>query len=111
MSDPAQRPRRPLLGLTRRTWLLAGAAFLIGLLLFALMLARRGDDGFFRVAPVAKPADTADEFDPLPAPMPGERGIADDEAMQPPEQDERPFIVEQVPPLPLPLPPPPPPRP
>jgi len=106
MSDPAPRPRRPLLGLTRRTWLLAGAAFLIGLLLFAVMLARRGDDGFFRVAPVAKPAETSDEFDPLPAPMPGDEGIADDEAMRPPAQDQAPYIVEQAPP-----PPPPPPRP
>lgn len=105
MSDPVPRQRRPLLGLTRRTWLLAGAAFLIGLLLFAVMLARRGDDGFFRVAPVAKPADTADEFDPLPAPMPGDEGIADDEAMRPPEQEEAPYIVEQAPT------PPPPPRP
>lgn len=104
MSDPAPRPRRPLLGLTRRTWLLAGVAFLIGLLLFAVMLARRGDDGFFRVAPVAKPADTTDQFDPLPAPMPGQEGIADDRAMQPPQQDERPYIVEQAPPAPPPRP-------
>lgn len=104
MSDPAPRPRRPLLGLTRRTWLLAGAAFLTGLLLFAVMFARRGDESFFRVAPVAKTADTVDEFDPLPAPMPGEESIADDRAMQPQPPDERPYIVEQ----PSPPPPPPP---
>ncbi len=105
MSDPSPRPRRLLLGLTRRTWLLAGAAFLIGLLLFAALLARRGDDAFFRVAPVAKPADTTDEFDPLPAPMPGDGGIADDGAMQPPVPGERPYVVEQAPPAPAPPPP------
>ncbi len=107
MSPPAPRPQRPLLGLTRRTWLLIGAAFVIGLLLFAVVLSRNGDDGFFRVNPVAKPADTTDEFDPLPAPMTGNEGIANDEDMQPapmPEQDERPYIVQQAPP------PPPPPR-
>ncbi|MEO6364981.1 MAG: energy transducer TonB [Luteimonas sp.] len=106
MSDPAPRPRRPLLDLSRRTWLLAAAAFVMGLLLFAVMLARRGDDGFFRVAPVAKPADTAAEFDPLPAPLPGDEGVADDQDIQPPQPVERPYIVEQAPPAP----PPPPPR-
>lgn len=105
MSTPAPRPQRPLPRLTRRTWLLVGAAFLIGLLLFAAMLPRNGDDGFFRVDPVAKPADTTGEFDPLPAPMPGNEGIANDQDMQPaamPEQDQRPRIVEQAPPPPPP---------
>lgn len=107
MSTPAPRPRGPLLGLTRRTWLLIGAAFVIGLLLFAVVLSRSGDDGFFRVNPVAKPADTTGEFDPLPAPMAGNEGISNDEDMQAdqmPEQDERPYIVEQAPPPPPPPP-------
>jgi len=109
MSNPAPRPPpppRPLIGLTRRTWLLIGTAFAIGLLLFAVMLSRKGDVGFFRVDPVAKPVETADEFEPLPAPMPGNEGIASDEDMQPlviPDQEQRPYIVEQAP-----LPPPPP---
>ena len=103
MSDPAPRPRRSLPALTRRTWLLVGAAFLIGLLLFAVMLARRGDDSFFRVQPTAKPVDTADEFDPLPAPLPGDEGLAGEQQVAPPPgPDERPYIVEQAPPAPPP---------
>ena len=55
-------------GLSRRTLLLAGMAFGVGLVLFLLIVGQGEDDGFFRAgdAPVSGRADQV--FEPLPTP-------------------------------------------
>jgi protein TonB len=75
-------PRRGGLPFSRRTWLIVGAAFLVGLLLFVLLWAgHRNDNDFFRAdAPVASPSGQV--FEPLPVPMPA------DEAADTPAQDD-----------------------
>ncbi len=61
-STPARR-----FGLTRRTLLLVAAAFVAGLLLFALLLAGRDEsDTFFRAGPQGDARGGA--FEPLPTP-------------------------------------------
>jgi len=71
-------------------WLLVGAAFLVGWLLFGLVwLAARRDDVPAPVQPVSAPV----AFDPLPRPM-----AAGDAATPLPAPAEAPRIVEEAPP-------------
>ena len=71
-------------------WLLVGAAFLVGWLLFALVwLAARRDDVPAPVQPVSAPV----AFEPLPRPM-----AAADAATPLPAPAEAPRIVEEAPP-------------
>lgn len=95
----------PFWRLSLRTWLLIGAAFAIGLLLFLLLWSGKRDNDFFRVAPATSPG-TGSEYEPLPAPLPAdpsERGTSsapDDEEDTAPA--ETPRIVEQAPAPPAP---------
>ncbi|TWI03915.1 outer membrane transport energization protein TonB [Luteimonas cucumeris] len=98
----------PFWQLSRRTWLLVGGAFAIGLLLFLLLWSGKRDNDFFRVAP-ATSTGTGVEYEPLPAPLPADAGghsaqaTADSNAKA--EADtETARILEQAP---APLPPPP----
>lgn len=70
--------------LSRRSWIIAAAAFAIGLLLFLLLWAgHRDENDFFRAdAPVSGP--TGQVFEPLPVPMP-----ADEAANAPADEGDR----------------------
>lgn len=101
----SHRPRswRP----SRTALLIAGGAFVLGLLLFLMLwMDQRNNTSFYR-APVA-PTSQAPTYDPLPAPLPAnEAGAAS--GMQEPDEDvviERPQIMEQAPPPPPPMAPP-----
>lgn len=96
----------PFWQLSRRTWLLIGAAFAIGLLLFLLLWSGKRNHDFFRVAPATSPG-TGSEYEPLPAPLPADPGdrrtspAADGEAVS---ETETPRIVEHAPAPPPPAP-------
>jgi protein TonB len=87
---------------SRRALLWMLLAFVAGLVVFALVLSRSGDD-FYRAGPAAPTANGRD-YAPLPTPMPaGERDAsgmlrapADDG-----EEGERPRLVESPPPPPV----------
>lgn len=93
-------------GLSRRTLLLAGMAFGVGLVLFLLIMGQGEDDGFFRAgdAPVSGRADQV--FEPLPTPdavggedaAPGrEAGDSAVSARQPEQVDSRGFPLPDEP--------------
>ena len=65
-ASPSQRPQ----WLSKRylPWILVAAAFLLGLLLFALVLKGDRDDGFFRAGDEARPSAGGQVFEPLPTP-------------------------------------------
>lgn len=94
--DSAPHRAMPLRG---RWWLWIALAFLAGLLLFAFVLLRSGDgDGFYR-ADAPGPQAASPEYTPLPAPLPGERGVGlarPGEAVEGPDGDAR--LVETRPP-------------
>ena len=89
----------PFWRLSLRTWLLIGAAFAIGLLLFLLLWSGKRNNDFFRVAP-ATSTGAGSEYEPLPAPLPADPGArsavpaAEGEASTP---AETPRIVERAP--------------
>lgn len=95
----------PFWRLSLRTWLLIGAAFAIGLLLFLLLWSGKRDNDFFRAAPSAGPG-ASEEYEPLPAPLPADQSgqrpapTADAEG----EPAETPKLVERAPPPPPPAP-------
>lgn len=106
MSTPAPAPHRPAFDLGR--WLPAGRSFLwvllafvIGLVLFALVLSagRKDDDALFRVG--TPPTADAPRYSPLPAPLPAGRdnasGMGAPPAQAPGEEEERPRLVETRP--------------
>lgn len=96
----------PFWRLSRRTWLLIGAAFAVGLLLFLLLWSGKRSNDFFRVAPTISPG-AGEEYEPLPAPLPADQSgsraaaLADSETAPP---TETPRIVERAPPPPSPTP-------
>jgi len=110
MSTPAPAPHRPAFDLAR--WLPAGRSFLwvllafvIGLVLFALVLSiGRKDDTLFRVG--TPPTAGAPQYAPLPAPLPAERdnasGMGAPPAQAPSDEEERPRLVETRPAAPPP---------
>lgn len=57
---------------SRRGLLFTAAAFVVGLVLFALVWRTQSRHDFYTVEPVAGPS-TAREFDPLPTPLPANR--------------------------------------
>jgi protein TonB len=71
---------------SRRTLLVIGAAFAIGLLLFLLMWWRDRGQEFYR-ADKAPAEATGQQFEPLPAPLPADAGNADSRLGQPGEGD------------------------
>lgn len=86
-------------GLSRLAWLAIAGAFVLGLLLFALLwIDQRNGDRFYRVdGPSATGA--AQRFDPLPAPLPASSAVDNasgtqqrDDAMQGPQTVEAPTV-------------------
>jgi protein TonB len=113
MSTPAPAPHRPAFALSH--WLPAGRSFLwvliafvVGLVLFALVLSMGRDrgDALFRAGPA--PTTDSPRYAPLPAPLPAERdnasGMGAPPAPTPAEGEERPRLVETRPVAPPPLP-------
>lgn len=107
MSAPAPMPHRPAFALSH--WLPSGRsllwvllAFVVGLVLFALVLSigRRDRDALFRAGPA--PTADAPRYAPLPAPLPADRDNASGMGAAPPastptEGEERPRLVETRP--------------
>lgn len=95
-SEPAPRRTTPL---RSRAWLWIALAFLAGLVLFSIVLMRDGDrDDFFR-ADAPGPRAGAPDYTPLPAPLPGDRGVGLSRPAEPvagPDGDAR--LVETRPP-------------
>ena len=93
----------PFWRLSLRTWLLIGAAFAIGLLLFLLLWSGKRENDFFRVAPNTSPG-ASEEYEPLPAPLPadqsGQRAAPTADADGDGEPEETPKLVERAPPPP-----------
>lgn len=86
---------------SRRALLWMLLAFVVGLVVFALVLSR-SDDGFYRAGPAA-PTAAGPDYAPLPTPLPA--GGRDASGMeQPPVEEggdgERPRLVEAPPPPP-----------
>lgn len=104
---PSPRATRKILGLTSRVWLGLGAAFLIGLLLFAMVWTKqRSKNDFFRTDDAPRDA-SGRQLQPLPTPDTGR--IATDttpaqpaeRALQPPQVvDDQPRPLEDTTPLP-----------
>ncbi len=92
----AWRPRRQALW-----WVLA--AFVLGLLAFALVIRGRGDEDFFR-ADTVPPTTAERRYAPLPAPLPAGEGSGLRQ-MQAPVEPSEDVVIE---PEPAPPPPPPP---
>lgn len=104
---------------SRRGLVLTALAFLVGLVLFALVW-RSQDGDFYTVEPVARPSEVR-EFDPLPAPLPANRdrgasGMGERDRERDGSGDPRDDRTADLPPLPTqpvapPVPPPAPPPP
>lgn len=109
-SSPPQPPATseqgrpaPFWRLSRRTWLLIGAAFAAGLLLFLLLWSGKREHDFFRVAPTAGPGES-EEYEPLPAPLPADQSVRRPVAESGQMPEETPKIVERAPAPPPPTP-------
>lgn len=96
---------------SRRTVLLAGAAFAIGLLLFLLLWWRDRGNHFYRVDSAPQTAE-GQQFEPLPAPLPAGESRGNASGMGDPDTGSgEPIPRVEAPPAPLPPPPPRPPTP
>ncbi|MCL1633549.1 TonB family protein [Luteimonas sp. SX5] len=95
-ATPASGGPTPFWRLSRRTWLLIGAAFAAGLLLFLLLWSGKREHDFFRVAPTASPAGS-EEYEPLPAPLPADQSARPPAAEAEEAPSETPKIVERAP--------------
>ncbi|MCW4455502.1 energy transducer TonB [Flavobacterium sp. MXW15] len=87
--------------LPRRSLLIAGIAFCVGLLLFvAVWLGTRNND-FYRPGPTQTPQQVA-EVEPLPEPLPAGADVSDMPDARPLPEDQRPQLVETPAPAPAP---------
>jgi protein TonB len=84
---------------SRRTLLVLGAAFAIGLLLFVLIWWRDRGKDFYR-ADTAPAAASDQQFEPLPAPMPADAGDRDGRLGEPADGDREPALgtIQPAPP-------------
>ena len=89
---------------SRRTLLVLGAAFTIGLLLFALMWWRDRGQDFYR-ADTAPTATSEQQFEPLPAPLPADAANSDSRLGEPAAEDGTSSAIGTVEPPPAPRPP------
>ena len=90
---------------SRRTLLLAALAFVIGLLLFALLWWRDHGNDFYRASGVLPPSQDQ-QFEPLPAPLPAEASGGNASGMGEPgnaPDTAAPRVIE-APPAPMPPP-------
>lgn len=84
--------------LPRRSLMIAGIAFGVGVLLFlAVWLGNRNND-FYKAGPAQTPQEVA-QVEPLPEPLPAAAGSSDMPDAKPlPVEDEKPQLVETAPP-------------
>lgn len=106
-ASPPSNDRELTLRLPRSALKVAGIAFGVGLLSFALVWWTGRDDTFYKVPPTDKAADPSALGEALPVPMAGD-GTAS--GMEPPRgtadagNSETPRLVETAPPAPPPVP-------
>jgi len=86
--------------LPRRSLMIAGIAFGVGVLLFLVVWLSRRNDDFYKAGPAATPQQVAD-IEPLPEPLPAAAGSSDMPDAKPlPPGEEAPQLVETAPPPP-----------
>ena len=86
--------------LPRRSLLIAGIAFGVGVLLFLVVWLTGRKDDFYKAGPAQTPAQVA-EVEPLPEPLAAAAGSSDmPEAKAPPPGEDKPQLVETAPPPP-----------
>lgn len=86
--------------LPRRSLMIAGIAFGVGVLLFLVVWLSSRNDDFYKAGPAATPQQVAD-IEPLPEPLPAAAGSSDMPDAKPlPPGEEAPQLVETAPPPP-----------
>ncbi|MCF7751512.1 TonB family protein [Bacillus subtilis subsp. subtilis] len=86
--------------LPRRSLMIAGIAFGVGILLFVLVWLSSRNDDFYKAGPAQTPQQVAD-VEPLPEPLAAAAGSSDmPDAKAPPADAEKPQLVETAPPPP-----------
>lgn len=85
---PSRTARPAWLSGARLPWLLVGLAFLIGLLLFALVIRGDGEDSFFRAGSDAGAPAGGPVFEPLPTPDAAGGSSAERGLPEAPDDDE-----------------------
>ncbi|MGE8207887.1 MAG: energy transducer TonB [Stenotrophomonas rhizophila] len=86
--------------LPRRSLMIAGIAFGVGVLLFLVVWLSSRNDDFYKAGPAATPQQAAD-IEPLPEPLPAAAGSSDMPDAKPlPPGEEAPQLVETAPPPP-----------
>lgn len=104
---PAHRPTSGssfTLQIPRNSLKIAGAAFVAGLLLFAVVWFSSRDSGFYKADPATQTPQQVAEVEPLPEPRAAAAGSSDmpDARPAPPASGDIPQIVETAPPAPAP---------
>jgi len=87
------------LQLPRRSLLIAGIAFGVGVLLFLVVWLSTRNNDFYKAGPAQTPQQVA-EVEPLPEPLPAAAGSSDMPDARPLPVDEQPQLVETAPPPP-----------
>lgn len=86
--------------LPRRSLMIAGIAFGVGVLLFLVVWLSSRNNDFYKAGPAPSPQQVA-EVEPLPEPLPAAAGSSDMPDARPvPVDEERPQLVETAPPPP-----------
>jgi len=85
--------------LPRRSLLIAGIAFGVGVLLFLVVWLSTRNNDFYKAGPAQTPQQVA-EVEPLPEPLPAAAGSSDMPDARPLPVDEQPQLVETAPPAP-----------
>ncbi|MFG6109636.1 energy transducer TonB [Stenotrophomonas nematodicola] len=86
--------------LPRRSLMIAGIAFGVGIALFLVVWLSSRNDEFYKAGPAATPQQVA-EIEPLPEPLPAAAGSSDmPDAKAPPAGEDSPQLVETAPPAP-----------
>ena len=86
--------------LPRRSLMIAGIAFGVGVLLFLVVWLSSRNDDFYKAGPAATPQQVAD-IEPLPEPLPAAAGSSDMPDAKPlPPGEDAPQLVETAPPPP-----------
>jgi len=87
--------------LPRRSLMIAGIAFGVGIALFLVVWLSSRNDEFYKAGPAATPQQVA-EIEPLPEPLPAAAGSSDmPDAKAPPAGEDAPQLVETAPPAPV----------
>ncbi|MEG2805370.1 energy transducer TonB [Stenotrophomonas sp.] len=86
--------------LPRRSLLIAGIAFGVGVALFLVVWLNTRNDDFYKAGPAQTPQQVA-EIEPLPEPLPAAAGSSDmPDARALPAGEDKPQLVETAPPAP-----------